>query len=476
MPIRYDYRPYTKSEKLIHKKVERFLLKCYRERRPVAILPQTRITKVRFDTQKRQIDVYLNGYFAYQPFREDNTTAIYAALRRALGWRFRQASLTIYCLNQPIEQLIPNYYRSDRQKLDTARLPRPAPAIAPLVRNFSKPYQPTKGLNGRNIALWHSHGWYYSQKMQRWEWQRPRLFQTVEDLLPTAFVLPYILPMLENAGGMAFLPRERDLQTHEVIVDNDHPTQDGFYCEIVNQPESVWQSGAQPGFGIGEPPYGIGENPFLAGTYRYAVVSSTPTAECNWTPEIPETGSYAVYIAYQRAANAVDDAHYTVFHSGGETEFLVNQQIGGATWIYLGTFHFNKGQNQSQGSVRLTNQSAQTGQIITADAVRFGGGMGNVERAGTISGRPRYTEAARYYLQYAGMPDTLIYSLNNENNDYNDDYQSRGEWVNYLRGAPYGPNKNRQHAGLGIPVDASIAFHTDDGRPVGYAGARRDRI
>ncbi len=72
--------------------------------------------------------------------------------------------------------------------------------------------------------MWPSHGWYYNNKMERWEWQRPRLFQTVEDLLPMSFTIPYIIPMLENAGANVFTPRERDTQTNEVIVDNDNQT------------------------------------------------------------------------------------------------------------------------------------------------------------------------------------------------------------------------------------------------------------
>ncbi len=55
-----------------------------------------------------------------------------------------------------------------------------------------------------------------------------------------------------------------------------------------------------------------------------------------------------------------------------------------------------------------------------------------------LSGMPRYLEAARYWLQYAGMPDTLVYTPTNYRNDYNDDYQSRGYWVNYLTADPYG--------------------------------------
>ena len=80
-----------------------------------------------------------------------------------------------------------------------------------------------------------------------------------------------------------------------------------------------------------------------------------------------------------------------------------------------------------------------------------------------LSGKARYLEAARYYLQSSGFPDTLIYNLNKDKNDYNDDYQSRGEWVNYLLGKPNGPVNHRDITGLKIPIDLAFAFHTDAG-------------
>ena len=61
------------------------------------------------------------------------------------------------------------------------------------------------------------------------------------------------------------------------------------------------------------------------------------------------------------------------------------------------------------------------------------------------------------------MPDTLVYSPNAYKNDYNDDYQSRSLWVNYLTGEPYPAEKDSKQAGLGIPIDISLAFHTDAG-------------
>ncbi len=50
-----------------------------------------------------------------------------------------------------------------------------------------------------------------------------------------------------------------------------------------------------------------------------------------------------------------------------------------------------------------------------------------------MSGLPRYLEGARYWLQWAGMPE-YIYSPYHGEDDYKDDYTSRGNWVNYLAG------------------------------------------
>ncbi len=82
-------------------------------------------------------------------------------------------------------------------------------------------FSPEGGLSGKSIALWHSHGYYFEMNLDRWEWQRARLFGTVEDISVMGYVLPYLTRMLENAGANVFLPRERDTQTNEVIVDND---------------------------------------------------------------------------------------------------------------------------------------------------------------------------------------------------------------------------------------------------------------
>jgi hypothetical protein len=424
--------------------------------------PGGRVDTVVADSAGKTLTVKLSREFSAEPFRPASVRAIYAGAGKYLTENFEGYSVSVEAQRRPIETLIPNIYRDDPATIDTLRLPRrDRPRPTPLVENLSRPFAPARGLKDKYIVLWHSHGWYYNIKEDRWEWQRPRLFQTAEDLVPLSFTLPYLIPMLEGAGATVFVPRERDCQIHEVVVDNDSRTAD--YVENSLRTSSPWHTGEGPGFAAGTPPYPVNHNPFLDGTHRVIPADTTTSATATWIPDIPETGEYGVSVSYRASPEHVGDAQYAVYHAGGKTLFRVNQQIGGGTWIRLGTFRFEKGRNPAIGRVVLMNGSASPGKLVSADAVRFGGGMGVVERNGRTSGRAKYLEAARYFLQYAGMPDTLVYNLNSTGNDYNDDYQSRAEYANYLRGSPSGPNRDRSSPGLGIPVDLTLAFHTDAG-------------
>ncbi len=421
----------------------------------------TKVESAVIDSSDSTISIEFNRNFAVVPLREENVNGIYKFVKESYGSNFENYNFEITSIGYPIEKLIPNYYQTDKTKIDSSKLPKQKVERIPVVQNASKNLKIIKGLAGKNILLWHSHGWYYNNNEKRWMWQRARLFQTVEDVGPMSFTIPYLIPMLENAGANVFVPRERDIQLNEVIVDNDFVNKESYQEKIVSE-KSIWETSSQKGFALKNPTIKEGENPFKQGTSRYTRSMINPLATVSWLPDIPESGEYAVYISYSASDSNVTDAHYKVIHSGGETEFLVNQTIGGGTWIYLGTFKFEKGNKKSQGVV-LSNQSKDENKIVSADVVRFGGGMGIVEREGTTSGRPKFVEGSRYWLQYAGMPDTLTYNLNKNSDDYKDDYQSRAEYGNYLYGAPFGPNRNRDEKGLGIPLDLSLAFHTDAG-------------
>lgn len=116
----------------------------------------------------------------------------------------------------------------------------------PLVTPLSAAATPSKGLSGRHIALWRATDAISNQPENCWKWQRAMLWQTCEDLYTQSYVLPYLVPMLENAGACVMLPRERDVQKFEVLADNDAA---GQYAET-----GSWETG---GPGLRTPAAGL---------------------------------------------------------------------------------------------------------------------------------------------------------------------------------------------------------------------------
>lgn len=324
------------------------------------------------------------------------------------------------------------------------------------VNNISALSQPTKGLQGRHLSLWASHGRYYNINKDKWEWQRPYLYCTTEDLFTQTIVVPYLMPMLENAGATVFSPRERDWQPNEIIIDNDDDRKAPYYIEINTSPR--WTDAGASGFSnAGTSTIYGSDNPFYTGTTRMAKASKTPTCTISYQPEFKESGEYAVYVSYPNIRKNVDDAEYTVYHKGKASVFHINQQMGGGTWVYLGTFNFEAGCS-SRNRVVLTNKSDDNG-YVTADAVRFGGGMGNICRNGQTSGLPRCLEGSRYYAQWAGAPDS-VYNSKQGTDDYKDDINARSRMTNWLAGGScYVPNIK----GKGVPFELSLAVHSDAG-------------
>lgn len=407
------------------------------------------------------LDFYFDISLSDYPWRTEDIAWFRKALRGMLPQKYCKYSIDRIYTNLLSYDVLgcPPLNNSGSPGKSKQRVPAPSeskPLVRPLDgQNFSK------GLSGRHIAVWHSHGRYYNLCEDRWKWQRPFLFHTCEDLFTQSLVLPFLIPMLENAGAVVLTPRERDIQTNEVIVDNDamHTSRTKGSLESTG----IWDN-VSGGFADTSEVYLDGQNPFTSGTYLKAPsVGKQQNAGIVWRPEIPERGSYAVYVSYKSLSNSTESARYTVRHAGGASTFSVNQKMGGGMWVYLGTFVFDKG---NSGCVELSNatSSGEHGTVVTADAVRFGGGMGNIARGtsdstAAVSGLPRYCEGARYNLQWSGF-DRKLYSPFECGNDYKDDYSCRGDWVAYLSG---GSRIDPKHPGKGIPFDLALGLHSDAG-------------
>ena len=398
----------------------------------------------------RRLDIYLNQNFSYQLFRHELVDSIYAGLRRSLPQDVRRYSIGIHTGGKTIERLIPNWARNTISQKNLWN--ETWYDGHPWVSNESRIYTPKKGLTNIHMAVTPSHGLYFDNEDSLWEWQRPPLYCTREDLLTQSFAYPYLIPMLENAGAVVYTARERDWQTNGVIV----KCKRSGYRE-----DGVWSEHVAGGFSkdsIRILPDSLQVHTRTAQTCN---APDIPVSTAFWIPDIPEDGDYGVYVTYQSDSSSVDDARYIVFHTGGSTTFRVNQQMGGGTWVYLGTFHFQKGESP-QGMVSLDNISEMHG-TVNADAVRFGGGTATEISHGLEIIAPRYNMGARYYTRFAGAPDS-IYSKYQGDDEYREDIWTRPYMANWLSG---GSVFNKANPGLGVPLELYFALHTDAGYTYG---------
>ena len=403
------------------------------------------------------LDFYFSKELSDFPFREADATSLRKDLEKLMPKSYSSYKIgEIFGNGTKVEELVTPEFKSDGKPQDNAyRTPDRRSATTPLV----KPADGTwwkRGLSGRHIALWQSHGRYYEPSTERWEWQRAPLMGTVEDMYTQSYVLPFLIPMLENAGAVVMTPRERDIQSHEVVCDND-PAFEGEREGLLRRKGSYSEKGhwkdAGEGFADAKEFYSGKDNPFKMGTARMSA-DGKGSHSAVWTPDIPERGSYAVYVSYKTVKNSTKSALYTVKHLGGETSFYVNQTMGGGTFVYLGTFEFAEG---TDGCVTLS-QGGDNG-VLSADAVRFGGGMGKIARGADneTSGLPAFAEGAMYNLMYSGFDPSFFDDWDTE---YVKEYACRGSWVSALAGSS---RVNPKRSGKGIPLDLSLAFHSDAG-------------
>ena len=351
------------------------------------------------DTTTNTLHVYAKEGFASQVWTPRKVITAYEGLRLSLPVPFDTFGVRLYGFGKEISTLIPNIYRIDK---DTTRLWPSVSSELPWVQNLSNPVIFSSGLQGCHLTIWPSHGRYYDSAKKKWRWQRPNLWCTTEDMFTRSFVVPFLLPMLESAGAVTFCPRERDWHSEEIIADS------------------------------------VLGNSILV-------------------PEIEYAGDYAVYVRYPMTDSGVPDAVYTIKHSGVETKVRVNQRMGGGTWVYLGTYHFEEGK-RADNSISLSTATDYDGYVLPSE-VRIGGGMGSIVRGGRTSGIQRFLEGSRYWAEYAGFPKPVYYTKDG-NNDYADDINVRSNALNYLAGGScYLPDS----VGLRVPMELSVAVHTDAG-------------
>jgi len=280
------------------------------------------------------------------------------------------------------------------------------------------------GLSGKTIFVSPGHGWTYNTETGYWGYQRSITHGMREDDSNAEIVSYFLVPYLQNAGGLVFSARETGRNQNMVIVD-DADGNDYLSSGIYEEGGTWAETTSGKGYGRTLYPIEINNNVFENGKYRYAFGGTDSWAR--WTPNIPEDGRYQVYVTYKTWSDRAPQAVYTVNHAGGSTEVTVDQRYHGSTWVDIGNFYFRKGTSVENGSVVLNkNDDAQVGKVIIADAVRFGGGTGILKRGTAISGKPRWEEAAKVHVQFMGAPYSVYQSAVN---DRTADVSARSRWA-----------------------------------------------
>ncbi len=289
--------------------------------------------------------------------------------------------------------------------------------------------QPVGVLTGKIVYVHGGHGLTADNLGSgSWSYQRPEIEEIVEDL-SNQDMMSFLVEFLWNAGATVVPLRPVGHQLNEVVLDNDD-TEVTFVGSWNNSSSTVF---------YGSP----GDTP-----YRWTNTSSSETAYARYRPNIPEDGFYPVY-SWTRAGSDRVDQLYRVTHSGGTTEVSVNHQRVGNGLVYLGTYYFEQG---ADGYVDISNENSQSG-VVIADMIRFGNGVGDIDRGGGVSGTSRENEPALYWIQAHLGQGVSSSEYRTSSSDRSATVSASPRWAEYM---------NRESDGS-LSDRVFVSFHSNAG-------------
>ncbi len=290
----------------------------------------------------------------------------------------------------------------------------PVPDKEPDLRSapVDHPGRADGALSGKAVYLSQCHGFIWYDSVWGFTTQRGNLYDTVEDFHNPEGMNQFLARYLENAGAAVFTTKERGMNRQSAIADNDGDGYSETGTGFATGPDGFADHG----------PWDYGENPFDAGTTRTFPAAGGGVA--TWVPEVPADGAYAIYVSWDSDSGNANDAHYRITHPGGAIDRTYDQTVHGSTWQYMETLWLPAGVGGL--TVELLGDSSESSKKLSADAVRIGGGMGDVRRHDEVSGRPRWEEGAIQYVQYNGAPTSVYDPYDDDNGS---DPSARSRWA-----------------------------------------------
>ncbi|MCB0298278.1 MAG: hypothetical protein KDG51_24170, partial [Calditrichaeota bacterium] len=119
----YNYGKMDKRSIKLHQNVEKFIYYGVTDGVPLKLHPRTRIDTLVIDDKNLSVRIDFNKYFSYTPLREDNVGRVYQTLREMIGGKYRNYDVQVRSREYPIQELIPNYFRSRKTDHDLSRKP-----------------------------------------------------------------------------------------------------------------------------------------------------------------------------------------------------------------------------------------------------------------------------------------------------------------------------------------------------------------
>ena len=287
-----------------------------------------------------------------------------------------------------LEETVPLRLRARMGMAETSEVVRFIPTRVAVEGAFGR--QPSGALTGRLVFTSGGHGWTHDTSTSLWYTQRPLLFGMVEDF-GNLDQINYFADYCFRAGATVVPFRPLGVQPVERVLDNASRSGVGFQGPWFDSASKIYHGSARD-----------------AVPYRFAEASLEETAVARYRPVIPRADFYPVYCWARDGADRVVQT-YRIVHSGGVTEVRVNHRRVGKGWVYLGQYYFEAG---SSGYVEITNKvedpaDAEGGRVVIADSIRFGNGLGDINRGGGISGYPREEEASLYWVERM-IPESAI--------------------------------------------------------------------
>jgi RHS repeat-associated protein len=185
--------------------------------------------------------------------------------------------------------------------------------------------------------------------------------------------------------------------------------------------------------------------------------AGTGTDTFTWGLNIPQGGTYEVFVSYPNVSGAATDATFTVTHAGGSTDKTVNQAANSGTWVSLGSFGFTEG-----GNHKITLRQRGTGTVV-ADAVKL------------VRNNSGETDAEKYEYTYrydanGNQTTVLDKSLGALVDTYSVDYNALNQvkTVRELKSEALKNTSQFTYNEIGLPVtathDKQYASYTYDAR------------